>query len=182
MSGHPPGDGKIAIVEIMRGLSALAVAWFHLTNGYNWDWVRDSGTYGWLGVDAFFAISGFVVPYSIHKRFPAYSLRDFPRFVARRTLRLEPPYIASILRVIALWNASAAVPTFPGGAPKFSVPQVAAHLFYAGPPTEYSWLQPVYRTLAYEFVFYLLIGAVFPLMSLKDRPYAWLALSAAVLL
>src|SRR5262249_42332379 len=105
----------------------------------------------------------------------------FPRFVARRALRLEPPYITSILLVIALWHASAAVPIFSGATPNYSFPQVAAHLLYAVPLTEYSWLQPVYWTLAYEFVFYLLIGVSFPWMNLRDRPYPWLALSAAVL-
>lgn len=71
--------GKIAIVEVIRGLAALAVAWFHLTGTYPSGWVRASGSYGWLGVDAFFVISGFVVPYSIHRGFATYTVRDFPR-------------------------------------------------------------------------------------------------------
>jgi hypothetical protein len=31
---------KLHIVEALRGVAALAVAWFHLTNAYQWDWVR----------------------------------------------------------------------------------------------------------------------------------------------
>ena len=28
-------DGRILIVEILRGFAALAVAWFHMTNTYS---------------------------------------------------------------------------------------------------------------------------------------------------
>jgi peptidoglycan/LPS O-acetylase OafA/YrhL len=42
----------------------------------------------WLGVDVFFVISGFVAPYSIASGFSGYTLREFPRFIARRPISL----------------------------------------------------------------------------------------------
>ena len=51
-------------IDQLRGLAALSVAWFHLTNQYD-DWVALSGSRGWLGVEAFFVISGFVIPLSL---------------------------------------------------------------------------------------------------------------------
>lgn len=38
--------GRIESVEVLRGLAALAVTWFHLTNGYDYNWVRASGSHG----------------------------------------------------------------------------------------------------------------------------------------
>ena len=99
---HKNASGRILVVEYLRGLAALGVTWFHLTNTYDLNWVRQSGSLGWLGVEVFFVISGFIVPYSIALAYPAYSLRDYPNFCARRILRLEPPFVASIILVILL--------------------------------------------------------------------------------
>jgi peptidoglycan/LPS O-acetylase OafA/YrhL len=45
------GTGRrLLAIEYLRGLASLAVAWFHLTNQYAMDWVRASGSLGYLGV------------------------------------------------------------------------------------------------------------------------------------
>lgn len=113
-------------------------------------------------MDFFFVLSGFVIPYSIAKTYKRYALSNFPNFFARRMLRLEPPYILSVALVIALWHASAAMPGFRGDQPDYEIIQLLSHLLYAVPLMGHAWLQPVYWTLAYEFVFYCLMGAAFP--------------------
>lgn len=153
---------RIDLIDYLRGLAALSVAWFHITLSMG-NGLEAAGRYGFLGVDAFFVISGLVVPYSILRAFPEYSLRDFPTFVLRRMLRLEPPYIVSLLLVLALPFVAVLSPSF-GGAPA-TLPEpsrIAAHLFYLIPLTDHKWLQPVYWTLAWEFAFYLSIGLIFP--------------------
>jgi peptidoglycan/LPS O-acetylase OafA/YrhL len=102
-----------------------------------------------------------------------YRLRDFPRFIMRRLVRLEPPYIASILLVVAANLVAAASPMFNGAPPEFPPAQLAAHLLYLIPLTGYEWLQPVYWTLAFEFAFYLSVGLTFPLLGSSTRP--WIA-------
>lgn len=164
--------GRIVVIEYMRGLASLAVAWFHLTNGFKGTTIELSGRYGWLGVDVFFVISGFVVPYSIAKVYDAYTLSDFTNFIVRRLARLHPPYLISIALVIGLGYLSAAAPDFRGLPPDFTLPQVLAHVFYLVPLTRYDWLQPVYWTLAYEFVFYLFIALVFPWVGPGLSPLA----------
>lgn len=153
---EPP---RLLNVEVLRGIASLAVAWFHLTNQYPLDIVRWSGAYGWLGVEAFFVISGFIIPYSLY--FANYETKNFFRFMARRALRLEPPYIISILIVILLWRLSAMAPSFAGSAPDYSLLQVILHIGYLIPFTDFNWLSPVYWTLFYEFVFYIGIGLSF---------------------
>jgi peptidoglycan/LPS O-acetylase OafA/YrhL len=81
---------RVEIVDPLRGLAALAVAWFHFTNGSGFvktEWLRASGRYGWLGVEVFFVISGFVIPYSMYCG--GYRPRQhFGRFLAKRIARL----------------------------------------------------------------------------------------------
>lgn len=151
-------------MDYLRGLAALAVAWFHLTNTYGGSWVTNLGSYGWLGVEVFFVISGFVIPYSLWSPNRTYTLRLYPVFLLKRLVRIEPPYLTSILLVVLLGFASALAPAFNG--PRISVEfeRIAAHFLYLVPLTPYSWLQPVYWTLAYEFCFYLIIGISFPLL------------------
>jgi peptidoglycan/LPS O-acetylase OafA/YrhL len=104
-------------------------------------------------------ISGFVIPLSLYGI--GYRFKDFPFFLFRRLVRLEPPYIVSIVLIIVLWHASSMAPGFAGAAPNYSVLQIASHLFYLVPLTGYSWLNPVYWSLAYEFAFYIIVGISF---------------------
>src|SRR5436190_8707485 len=104
----PMKTDKLSNVEALRGLASLAVAWFHLTNQYDWNAVRWSGRFGYLGVDCFFVISGFIIPYSLHRA--GYTIGGFPRFMARRLVRLEPPYLVAIALIIALAYVSTWAP------------------------------------------------------------------------
>jgi peptidoglycan/LPS O-acetylase OafA/YrhL len=158
-----PAGQQIFTVEALRGAAALAVTWFHMTNTYSLDWVRYSGFNGWLGVDMFFVISGFIIPYSLHRS--KYKLAYFPRFLLRRLVRLEPPYLISIALVLILWELAARTPGFAGAPPTYSLGQILAHFLYLIPLTNYSWLNIVYWTLAYEFVFYILAGLLWPVLS-----------------
>lgn len=100
--------------------------------------------------------------------------------MARRMIRLEPPYLISVVLVILLWEASAKAPGFAGGAPDWSVLQMAAHISYVIPLTDYDWLQVIYWTLAYEFVFYIAAGALFWIIG-SSRTIRWLACLGALI-
>nr|WP_075223218.1 acyltransferase [Acuticoccus yangtzensis] len=163
----------------MRGLAALAVTWFHLTGGHE-SVIRMSGYYGWLGVEVFFVISGFVIPLSIARGFGTFRLADVPDYLIRRLVRLEPPYLVSVLMVVVLWELSALAPGFAGGDPTWSIGQIIAHVAYAIPLTAYDWLQPVYWTLAYEFVFYIAVGLLFG--AIAAAPLVWIATATITVL
>ena len=72
-------------IQAMRGLAALAVVWYHFSRGMTSDIVVASGALGYLGVEVFFVISGFVIPYSFSQ---SYRTKDFGRFMLKRMLRL----------------------------------------------------------------------------------------------
>ena len=170
----------IPMVEYLRGLAALGVTWFHLTNSYGNGWVRASGAYGWLGVEVFFVISGFIIPYFITRAYTNYSLAQFPQFVLRRLLRLEPPYLISVVLALALWHLSSMMPGFAGTPPPHSWWQAMAHIAYLIPFTEYQWYNPVYWTLAYEFAFYFAIGIAYPWVCVTGKPLLWILLAAGI--
>ena len=72
---NSPSKAKFETIEILRGLAALIVALFHLTD-YGKDSYLNSiplslgliPKYGWVAIAVFFVISGFVIPYSLWRK------------------------------------------------------------------------------------------------------------------
>lgn len=170
MQGIPHNSGRLSIVQILRGISAFIVVWHHFV-GQNLS-ALDVGVFkftdvdGMFGVRVFFVISGFVLPYSLWKG--GYIFADFGRFLLKRIVRLDPPYIVSI--AIALATGYLAT-LFPSSHAAFSVSplQLVLHLGYLNAFWGMPWIQPVYWTLAIEFQYYLILGFVFPLLRATSR-------------
>src|SRR3954463_4542996 len=108
MKPMPPAPAqRFVFVDALRGLAALWVALFHFTIWYKavpaaahaWPTLRDLfeavAWKGYLGVDVFFVISGFVIAYSLRGAPP--TLRFAGNFALRRSLRLDPPYWSAML-------------------------------------------------------------------------------------
>ncbi|MGN6546188.1 MAG: acyltransferase family protein [Aureliella sp.] len=157
----------IAVLDPLRGLAALAVCIYHFTNGnsdflVSGDPVKSLGSVGWLGVEAFFVISGFVVPYSMHCR--GYRVSECLDFFFRRLKRLEPPYVIAILLVIALNWVSSLAPGFRGSPVEVTWPRLLAHFGYLNAFWGLGWLNPVFWTLAIEFQFYIFMAIAYPLL------------------
>ena len=169
LAGPPASAPRILVLDPLRGLAAASVTWFHFTNG-RWlaegkgigPWLGASGAKGWLGVEVFFVISGFVLPYAMWRG--RYRLRSYGRFLVKRLLRLEPPYLITLALTIGLLLASSFVPGFRGEEFTVRWPQLLLHFGYLNAFTEYPWYNPVFWTLAIEFQFYLLIALTFPLV------------------
>ena len=160
-------------VHLLRGISALIVllahnfVWYCYLPGVNL--FVDGETlrsFAQVGVTIFFVISGFVLPLSLIK---SYELSDYPRFLAKRLIRVEPTYLASI--ALALGIVMLTTRIAPNAVPfHLDINQLLAHLLYLIPFTEFEWYSVVYWTLAIEFQFYLLIALLFPLWR---RNYAF---------
>jgi peptidoglycan/LPS O-acetylase OafA/YrhL len=126
-----------------------------------------SGRVGSLGVCVFFVISGFILPYALRRS--GYNRSDYPRFVWKRVLRLDPPYLACIALTIFLNYVSALAPNFQGPPFQFRLGPTLLHLGYLNALFHYDWILGVFWTLAIEFQFYLIVGLVFPLVN-HDSP------------
>src|SRR6266496_2774754 len=156
---------RLGTIDGLRGIAAFSVAWFHFTNGGKLlgdGWLKSSGRYGGVGVEIFFVISGFIIPYSLYRA--NYRSRDFGVFLVKRVARLDPPYFADILIVLALSFLVPFVPGFQGQYPVYTWTQLACHVGYANTIVGKPWINPVFWSLGIEFQYYLIIGAVFPLL------------------
>jgi peptidoglycan/LPS O-acetylase OafA/YrhL len=162
-------------VEVLRGLAAFSVMWFHITNGNtvflsNNGFLKESGSYGYLGVQAFFVISGFIIPYSLSLRNYRFGA-DGLSFLGRRLIRLEPAYLISAVLVVVLQIASALTPGSQGIMPNISglTEALALHVAYLAPWFHVPWLCPVYWSLAIEFQYYLAMLFFAPLLLSRWR-------------
>lgn len=162
-------------VTSVRGLASLAVCLFHMALWAHLmpqGWLRTIFSGGWLGPHVFFIVSGFVVPWSLHV--VGYRWRMFPAYLARRLVRLDPPYIATIALVIVLeWlGAMLGVPGADGL--RFEWARLLSHVAYLTEFLGQEWYNPVFWTLAIEFQFYLLLALVFPFIAHRQGAVRWL--------
>lgn len=165
-------DGRSTFVDGLRGIAALCVACYHILRyeplpqparefipGFL-QWCCD---HGWTGVQVFFVISGFVIAYSLRSAHvtPGY----LANYALRRSLRLDPPYWATILFVLALHGVLYLQLGFdspldiPEKMEPLSWQLLASHLLYLQNILGFSNLSAGFWTLCIEVQFYLLYVA-----------------------
>lgn len=169
--------GRIATLDLLRLFAALAVVLFHylfrgaaaddyLATGY--PGAAPLALYGYLGVNLFFLISGFVIAWSAEGR-------RWDHFAIARFARLYPGFLIcmSISFVVMLLAAAPQFPTSPM--------QFVANLFLFSPALGQPFMDGVYWSIVLEVVFYgwvalaLMLG-VFQKWKLQLIT-GWLALS-----
>lgn len=131
------------------------------------NWIGDVSNYGYLGVYLFFAISGFIIPYSMWRS--GYQLRSFGAFLAKRCVRIEPPYILSLLLVLLWYTFGSYDPFYSGPKVIWDLPRIASHIGYVTPWVGQEWYIHIYWTLAIEFQYYLLVALIFPLLFHQQK-------------
>lgn len=165
-----PERDRIEIITALRGVAALSVAWYHFSNSFGLlpdGLLKLSGLYGWLGVEIFFVISGFVIPYSMYVGH--YDQKtDKLRFLAKRLIRLEPPYFCAIAIIIVLSILSSRVTGKDVAVGEITVSRVLLHIGYLNALVGQEWLNPMFWTLAVEFQYYLLMLLLFPFVGSTD--------------
>ena len=169
-TGIGSAPSQLTSIQALRGLAALSVAWFHFTQspGYADGIVRASGAYGYLGVDAFFVISGFILPHVLHAR--GYERRLYGRFMAKRFLRLEPPYLVGVALAVILQYISSVIPGYAGAPFDVTWTDILLHLGYLNQLLGTRSFNPVFWSLAIEVQWYLVLGLIFPLLRAGNGP------------
>jgi peptidoglycan/LPS O-acetylase OafA/YrhL len=144
------GD-RIVRLDGLRFLAALAVVMFHyafrgeavgVMPSLNLPgWFMNVSQNGYLGVNLFFMISGFVIAWSAHER-PALD------FAAARLARLYPAHLAAMTITFLV--------TLQFGAPHFSAdwPQYAANLTMLAPLFGQPFMDGAYWSIVLELFFY----------------------------
>jgi peptidoglycan/LPS O-acetylase OafA/YrhL len=150
---------RVYVLDLLRFLAALSVVGYHLLVDYDRAWgtrypaemfgplVVSPFKYGWMGVEFFFVISGFVICMSSWGR----SLSEF--FTSRVT-RLMPAYIFAVLvtsAVLAVWPLAKGRPQ-----PTHVLVNATMLQGFVGIPN----IDSVYWTLFRELKFYVLFAIV----------------------
>ncbi|MCX2492587.1 acyltransferase [Pedobacter sp. PF22-3] len=142
----------IPIISFLRAVASLGVCatHMHFATGLYHEPLTKFITYGQLGVAVFFTISGFIIPYSLWTS--DYKLKNFSTYILKRSIRIDPPYLAVILICLMLGY-------------QFDFKKFILHLFYLIPFSNYDWYQGTFWTLGIEFQFYIFIGLFFPFIK-----------------
>lgn len=171
-------------VTIMRGFWALIIVWYHL--GHNGGQLMNSGLwlwtsgFAWMGPHQFFILSGFVMTLSLWGL--NYRLPQFPRYMFRRFVRLDPPYFITIaLILLSSYLGTVLIPDMVDGDFALDWGRVAAHFAYLTFIVGETWYSPVLWTLGIEFQFYVLIGFIFPFVASRNHRVRRLAMVLLVL-
>lgn len=92
-------DSKVhyELLDGLRGVAALLVIWYHVFEGYAFagGGLITTFNHGYLAVDFFFMLSGFVISYAYDDRLRhTLSVKDFFK---RRLIRLHPMVVMGAL-------------------------------------------------------------------------------------
>lgn len=159
----PAPPRRYEVLDSLRGICACMVALFHFQNNdviSNLIFVRN----GWLFVDFFFVLSGFVILASYGQRLQSgYSIK---RFMGLRLGRIYPLHLAILVAFIAAELALLAFPAL-AGRPAFTGIKQASDavwqvflLPFFGSNEAISWNYPAW-SIAAEMWVYLFIALLF---------------------
>ncbi len=158
-------------IDVLRGLAALAVMLYHFSGGFlsSNNWLTVANQYGYLGVDAFYVISGLVIPLSFSVK--NYQVVQFWSFFKKRFVRIEPAYWASIVLIIFKETTSSLVQDYRYfKMPNYTFEGIGGHFLHINDFFDLPWLQAVYWTLAIDWQFFIFVGLVF---FWFNRPEWW---------
>ena len=85
---------RYEILDGLRGVASMMVVAYHLFETYSHDPMHQILNHGYLAVDFFFVLSGFVIGYAYDDRWNRMTLKDFFK---RRLVRLHPMVIMGTL-------------------------------------------------------------------------------------
>jgi peptidoglycan/LPS O-acetylase OafA/YrhL len=180
-SGRSPKLGFYPGLDLLRGFAAISVVILHVIEYFKWEdfpwdnalalWFR----LGWMGVDLFFVISGFVITlsaFNILERDEAGYAREFCR---RRLARIVPLHYLTCL-VFMLFVSPALL------FDDYFYVNALTHMTFT---YNFMWktiqsINPPNWTLGVEIQFYLLILLAAPLLLRRVRPLAALAVCISV--
>lgn len=90
MKNYLESKPRYEVLDGLRGVAAIVVVLYHLLESYPTGLLTAYISHGYLAVDFFFALSGFVIGYAYDDRWDRMTLKSFFK---RRIVRLHPMVI-----------------------------------------------------------------------------------------
>lgn len=164
----PQGGGRIAELDGLRALAALAVVAYHITSFHgvvpphaHW-FVHVLAGLGTSGVNVFFIISGFIITTLLLREKSATGRVSLKAFYTRRFFRIVPPFAVYLLTVLILGLAGAITISYRG----MAISAVFAENYKLFQTDPGNWFVAHTGTLSLEEQFYLVFP---PLLCLVFR-------------
>jgi peptidoglycan/LPS O-acetylase OafA/YrhL len=155
---------RFANLDKLRGFAAISVVLYHVIEHTHWtsypvDGLFYWGRIGWMGVNLFFVISGFVITYSAWHLYVTENARWQAHYWRRRLTRIVPLYLLTMavyMTVITPEWLSVSIAKF--------VWQSGAHLLFIHNvfPGTHGSINGVNWSIGVEMQFYLLMALVLP--------------------
>lgn len=178
-----------AILDGLRGVAALTVIWYHVFEGFATSPLDQKFNHGYLAVDFFFILSGFVVGYAYDDRWAGRSagggmrMRDF---LKRRIVRLHPMVVlGSVLGAVTFLIQGSV--QWDGTHIPFGMVMLAMLLgmflipAYPGAPYEVRGNNEMYPLNGPSWsLFFEYIGNILYALVLRRLPTRWLAVVTVV--
>ena len=103
MSAFTDTKSHYDLLDGLRGVAAITVVWFHIFEAFATSHLDQRINHGYLAVDFFFILSGFVIGYAYDDRWGKMKTKDF---IKRRVIRLHPMVVmgAIIGAVMFYWQ------------------------------------------------------------------------------
>jgi len=106
----PPPSPRAPGLDLLRAAAIVTVMLYHLSS-HGID-VAGPGRHGWMGVDLFFVLSGYLIGWPVLRDLAAGRMPDWAGFVVGRAWRILPAYLAVLALYVALpaWREADAMP------------------------------------------------------------------------
>jgi len=159
---QPSSDKRFYELDYLRGIAALSVVLFHFTYGYDYGLgIINSNkfyfTYGKLGVNLFFMISGYVIFMTLN------NVQQPLDFIVSRFARLYPAYWCAIIFSIIFVN----IFDNPFEYEKVSIKQILLNFTMLQHWFKVKDIDGAYWTLSVELTFYIIMFTLYILDQLK---------------
>jgi peptidoglycan/LPS O-acetylase OafA/YrhL len=172
-------EGRAPRVHGLDIVRAAAIAWVMVYHAMNLDLVPEPDhaliLFGWMGVDLFFVLSGFLIASQLLKPWARGAKPDYRRFFARRALRTLPAFAA----VVALYFLLPAAREWPDIQPFWQFASFTENLLFE--PTGPKAFSHVW-SLCVEEQFYLVFPAAVALLALRPSAGKTMSVIAALIL
>lgn len=148
--GSPRSDNRLLSLQACRFIAALLVLLYHMTVNTDRNFAAGVFRFGFVGVDFFFVLSGFIIA-TVNWRYIGHA-SAVPRYLGKRLLRIVPLYWAVTLVKLA---AVLALPVYARAiTPEYVIGALVLWPQRQPPLIDAAW------TLTYELVFYAIFGAL----------------------
>lgn len=91
----PGSKPHYELLDGLRGVAAIMVVWYHFFEGFATSPFDQKFNHGYLSVDFFFVLSGFVIAYAYDDRWKKGLTTG--RFLLRRVIRLQPMVVIAVI-------------------------------------------------------------------------------------